>query len=55
MLIELARVVPDGIVCFFVSYLYMDQARCPSCDAIHLALLACFAVTELSWCLVPCS
>ena len=25
MLIELARVVPDGIVCFFVSYLYMDQ------------------------------
>uniref|UniRef100_A0A061RL20 DNA 5'-3' helicase n=1 Tax=Tetraselmis sp. GSL018 TaxID=582737 RepID=A0A061RL20_9CHLO len=25
MLVELASVVPDGIVCFFVSYLYMDQ------------------------------
>jgi hypothetical protein len=25
MLVELARVVPDGMVCFFVSYLYMDQ------------------------------
>jgi DNA excision repair protein ERCC-2 len=24
MLVELASVVPDGIVCFFVSYLYMD-------------------------------
>lgn len=24
MLIDLASVVPDGIVCFFVSYLYMD-------------------------------
>lgn len=25
MLAELASVVPDGIVCFFVSYRYMDQ------------------------------
>lgn len=25
LLVELAQVVPDGIVCFFVSYLYMDQ------------------------------
>lgn len=25
MLVELSRVVPDGVVCFFVSYLYMDQ------------------------------
>jgi len=25
MLVELSTVVPDGIVCFFVSYLYMDQ------------------------------
>jgi DNA excision repair protein ERCC-2 len=25
MLVELSAVVPDGIVCFFVSYLYMDQ------------------------------
>jgi DNA excision repair protein ERCC-2 len=25
MLVELACVVPDGMVCFFVSYLYMDQ------------------------------
>jgi DNA excision repair protein ERCC-2 len=25
MLVELAKIVPDGIVCFFVSYLYMDQ------------------------------
>jgi len=25
MLVELASVVPDGVVCFFVSYLYMDQ------------------------------
>ena len=24
MLVELAAVVPDGIVCFFVSYRYMD-------------------------------
>ena len=22
---ELSKTVPDGIVCFFVSYLYMDQ------------------------------
>lgn len=22
---ELSKVVPDGLVCFFVSYLYMDQ------------------------------
>lgn len=26
LLIELAKVVPDGVVCFFVSYLYMDRA-----------------------------
>ena len=25
MLVELSSVVPDGIVCFFVSYLYMDS------------------------------
>ncbi|CAG9460982.1 unnamed protein product [Pedinophyceae sp. YPF-701] len=25
MLVELAKVVPDGIACFFVSYMYMDQ------------------------------
>mmetsp|Transcript_5423 Transcript_5423/g.11986 ORF Transcript_5423/g.11986 Transcript_5423/m.11986 type:complete len:760 (+) Transcript_5423:301-2580(+) len=25
LLVELAAVVPDGMVCFFVSYLYMDQ------------------------------
>lgn len=25
MLVELAKVIPDGVVCFFVSYLYMDQ------------------------------
>ena len=25
MLVELSAVVPDGIVCFFVSYLYMDR------------------------------
>jgi DNA excision repair protein ERCC-2 len=25
MLVELAKLVPDGIVCFFVSYLYMDN------------------------------
>ena len=25
MLVELAKSVPDGVVCFFVSYLYMDQ------------------------------
>ena len=24
MLVELARAIPDGIVCFFVSYSYMD-------------------------------
>ena len=24
MLVELAKTVPDGLVCFFVSYLYMD-------------------------------
>ena len=24
MVVELARVVPDGVVCFFVSYLFMD-------------------------------
>lgn len=24
MLVDLAATVPDGIVCFFVSYLYMD-------------------------------
>jgi DNA excision repair protein ERCC-2 len=24
MLVELAGVVPDGLVCFFVSYSYMD-------------------------------
>lgn len=24
MLIELAKTIPDGLVCFFVSYLYMD-------------------------------
>ena len=29
MLVDLSAVVPDGIVCFFVSYLYMDQIiRC---------------------------
>ena len=25
MLIELSGAIPDGIVCFFVSYSYMDQ------------------------------
>ncbi|KAK9867834.1 hypothetical protein WJX84_011959 [Apatococcus fuscideae] len=25
MLVELSATIPDGIVCFFVSYLYMDQ------------------------------
>jgi Rad3-related DNA helicase len=42
MLVELAAAIPDGIVCFFVSYSYMDavvskwhdmgilQARLPS-------------------------
>ena len=25
MLVELASVIPDGIICFFVSYSYMDQ------------------------------
>lgn len=25
MLVELSKVVPDGIVCFFVSYQYMDS------------------------------
>lgn len=25
MLIELSSAIPDGIVCFFVSYHYMDQ------------------------------
>ena len=25
LLVELAATVPDGLVCFFVSYLYMDQ------------------------------
>lgn len=25
MLVELTKSVPDGVVCFFVSYLYMDQ------------------------------
>jgi DNA excision repair protein ERCC-2 len=26
LLVDLAAVVPDGMVCFFVSYLYMDKA-----------------------------
>ena len=25
LLVDLSAAVPDGIVCFFVSYLYMDQ------------------------------
>mmetsp|Transcript_34561 Transcript_34561/g.97475 ORF Transcript_34561/g.97475 Transcript_34561/m.97475 type:complete len:753 (+) Transcript_34561:3-2261(+) len=25
MLVEMAQAIPDGLVCFFVSYLYMDQ------------------------------
>ena len=25
MLVELAAAIPDGIVCFFVSYSYMDK------------------------------
>lgn len=25
MLVELSKVIPDGIVCFFVSYHYMDS------------------------------
>ncbi len=25
MLVELAAAIPDGIVCFFVSYSYMDS------------------------------
>lgn len=25
LLVDLAATVPDGLVCFFVSYLYMDQ------------------------------
>ena len=25
MLIELSSAIPDGIICFFVSYSYMDQ------------------------------
>lgn len=25
MLVELARAIPDGIICFFVSYSYMDS------------------------------
>ena len=25
MLIELAKTIPDGIICFFVSYSYMDS------------------------------
>ena len=25
LLVELSKTVPDGIVCFFVSYLFMDQ------------------------------
>ncbi len=33
LLVDLAAAVPDGLVCFFVSYLYMDQIiRCASSE-----------------------
>ena len=52
MLVDLAAAIPDGIVCFFVSYSYMDkivskwnelgvlQARAPPPAASPLAYLA---------------
>jgi len=48
MLIELSAAIPDGVVCFFVSYSYMDKIVSKWHDMGVLTvscLLACLAST----------
>ena len=48
MLVELSATIPDGIVCFFVSYLYMDQivAKWHDMGILQVTTACCFLHLE---------
>ena len=47
MLVELAAAIPDGIVCFFVSYSYMDAIVSRWNDMGILKVLPCLQDTDV--------
>lgn len=40
-MVEFAKIVPDGIVCFFPSYLYMEQIVSMWNDMVSSRLIFC--------------
>ncbi len=49
MLVELAAAIPDGIVCFFVSYSYMDKivSKWNDIGLLQVVSCPCFTFSEV--------
>ena len=52
LLAEMVAIVPDGIVCFFTSYMYMESVVASWYEQVSTSPPTCTLYTECVYCLL---